>query len=194
MQRFYHNDREKLLSSIAEFNRAANSFNASELNVLSVFEALLQSVISMYHNLGLSHRESRIQACATEFSMALQGINPATLARQTTNRREMVKTFIGKNLQQVEGILQEDLQATDEKINTASLLMGQIVVAAVQQAIIKDSDLAGAITQSAAEKLWSTMKTDPNLALGQKRLALQVSPPDVLLLFMAQLESLKNAL
>ncbi len=61
-------------------------------------------------------------------------------------------------------------------------MIGQIIVAGYQEGIVDDRLLMSVNTEAEFLKLWKTLGTDRNIALGQKRVMTMVSMPDVLLL------------
>lgn len=192
MQRFYHNDKIKISALIQQLNTALESYNSRQYNSDRELLKLLQEGIRDYKALGYPDKESQLHSMQAEFVTAQRGINPYTLQRQQMRRNEMLQTVQFKILQALELQLRTDYSATEERLQQATVLVSQIIVAAMQGGFLTDKDIRKIKTQKDIEDVWKKLDGDANILLGKKRVLLQVSHFDALILFNELLEPFKK--
>jgi hypothetical protein len=183
MQRFFYNDKTKIAALINQLNTAMELYNGRQYNSDKELLKLLGNGIRDYKALGYPDKESQIHSLQAEIVTAQRGINPYTLQRQTLRRNEMLQTVQFKILQALELQLRTDYTAAEETLQQASVLVSQIIVAAVQGGLLNDTDIKKLNTQQDIENAWKKLDADANILFGKKRVLLLVSKFDALILF-----------
>lgn len=191
MQNFYHNNISKLEALQEQLNLVFVKYNSRDFDTDTALVQYLSEAVTIYQALGKKDRESQLLSLKAEFLTAQRGINPITFEKITIRRNEMVNTICFKILQAVELFLRTDLQQQMQIIHDAKEIVVQIIIAGLQANIITDASLKQIKKQAQIEVLWKLLSTDANIALGQKRVLLQVSKYDVWVLMDEVLASLK---
>jgi hypothetical protein len=191
MQNFYHNNISKLEALQESLNLVIVKYTNRDFDTDVALVQYLSGATAIYKELGKKDRESQLLSLKAEFLTAQRGINPITFEKVTIRRNEMVNTICFKILQAVELFLRTDLQQTTQIIKEAKEIVVQIIIAGLQANIITDASIKQIKKQTQIEALWKLLSTDANIALGQKRVLLQVSKYDVWVLMDEVLASLK---
>ncbi|MEO6071279.1 MAG: hypothetical protein ABIN57_09395 [Chitinophagaceae bacterium] len=192
MQKFYHKELKDLTTLLQALNAVADSYNKKEVTVFAALQQWLTDAIQFYNGAGKAERESRLQLLKAEMITAQRNINPITLEKVTLHRQEMQATIAFKILQAAEQSLRTEVVALEERIETASELTTQVVIAGLQAGIITDAIIKNETTQKALESLWAALSANENIALGQMRILLTVSIYDVWILLDEVVARLKN--
>ncbi|MGE7775809.1 hypothetical protein ACQKLP_13865 [Chitinophaga sp. NPDC101104] len=182
MQRFHHQIRQDLAALLAALNTVTEKYSRKDYDTDTALRALLDRVNADYKDKGLPDRESQLQLLRAEWSAAEKGLDPCTLEKVTVRRGEMKQSAMLKVLRGLETVLREDYTASRSKLEEAAAMIGQIIVAGFQEGLIDDKMLLSVNTETEYLRLWKTLGTDRNIALGQKRVLTMVSLPDVFLL------------
>ncbi len=182
MQRFFYNEKIKTTALINQLNAAMELYNNRHFDLDKVLVGLLKNCIQLYKDLGYADKESQVQSLLTEMVTAQRGVNPYTLLKQNIRRNEMLQIVFFKILQSLELLLRTDYNAANEKLQQASDLVSQIILAAMQAGLLTDAELKAIKTQKDTEAAWKKLDADSNISLGKKRVLLLVSSFDALLL------------
>lgn len=182
MQRFHHQIRHDLAALLGALSVVTEKYSRKDYDTDAALRALLDRVNADYKDKGLPDRESQLQLLRAEWSAAEKGIDPCSGEKVTMRRGEMKASAMLKILRGLETVLREDYTASRSKLEEAAAMIGQIIVAGYQEGLIDDKLLLSVNTETEYLKLWKTLATDRNIALGQKRVMTMVSMPDVLLL------------
>lgn len=191
MQKFYHNNISKLKTLQLSINLVLQKYNARDYDTDRFLLELLNTAVINYKELGNTDRESQTLALKAEFLTAQRGINPITFQKITIRRNEMTNTIAFKIIQAIELLIRNDLQELEQKILQAKEIVTQIVIAGLQAAIITPIKIKAIKGQKQIEGIWRSLSADPNIALGQSRVLLQVSKYDVWVILDEALASLK---
>ncbi len=191
MQNFYHNNISKLGVLQESLNLVIIKYTNRDFDTDVALVQYLSGAIAIYKELGKKDRESQLLSLKAEFLTAQRGINPITFEKITIRRNEMVNTICFKILQTVELFLRTDIQQITQIIKEAKEIVVQIIIAGLQTNIITDASIKQIKKQAQIEALWKLLSIDANIALGQKRVLLQVSKYDVWVLMDEVLASLK---
>jgi hypothetical protein len=183
MTRFYLHEKTRLDKALQQLIIAMEKYNARDFDADEALKAAFDEAIGIYKELGKSSQESQLQAAKAEWVTALRGINPVTLEKVSTRRNEMTSTIRFSVMQKMQQQLSADAGEVEATLKEASLLVSQIIIAALQAQVITEKDIEAAKTEDEIEKLWMTAEKDANIALGQKRVLLLISRFDTLLIF-----------
>ncbi|OLY91193.1 hypothetical protein SAMN05444008_11266 [Cnuella takakiae] len=182
MQRFYHHEVQQYEGLLQLLNGLFEKYNTRDPDVLPALQAWLDKAIATYRGMGKSGLENMALSWKADLVTALRNINPATLERVTQHRYQMQVAIAYRLLQAAGAQLQSDLQGCRQNLDAARSLAAQLVTAALQNGVVTDEQLEAAASQEALEELWKDMAADAGIALGQKRLLMQVSRYDVWIL------------
>lgn len=182
MQRFHHQIRQDLAALLGALSTVTEKYSRKDYDTDAALRTLLDRVNADYKDRGLPDRESQLQLLRAEWSAAEKGIDPCSGEKVTVRRGEMKASAMLKILRGLETVLREDYTASRAKLEEAAAMIGQIIVAGYQEGLLDDKLLLSLNTEAEFLKLWKTLGTDRNIALGQKRVMTMVSMPDVLLL------------
>jgi len=183
MQKFYFNEKIKITALIGQLNAATEKFSAKDYHADTLLMQLLSDAINTYRDLGYSERESQLQVLRAEFVTAQRGVNPISFEKQSIRRHEMTNTISFKILQAIEGLLRSDLEEKNARLQQASDLVAQIIIASMQAGILKNDEIKKIKNQQDLESIWSAIGADANIDLGQKRVLLLINKYDALILF-----------
>jgi uncharacterized protein YacL (UPF0231 family) len=183
MTRFYLNEQNKLKTAIEAVTRAVLKFNARDFDADQTLLLALNETAAIYKELGKTDRENECQTLKAEWITAQRGINPISFEKITSRRGEMLSTISFKVMQRVGHLLNLDVEEVDAKLNEVSALISQVIVAAFQGGLLTEQIVRDAKTQEEKERLWVSLGADANIAIGQKRVLLQVNRFDVLIVF-----------
>lgn len=192
MQKFYHNNLSKLNALQTLLNVALVKYNRKDFDADLALLNCLTSATDTYKALGNLDRENQILSLKAEYVTAQRGINPTTYERVSIRRHEMIQTICFKILQQLELFLRTDTTTIQQILIGAKDILTQIIVAAFQANLITDTTLKLIKTQKDIEVFWIKLGQDGNIALGQKRVLLQVSKFDVFVLLGELLDAVKK--
>jgi hypothetical protein len=183
MTRFYLHEKARLDKALQLLIAAMEKYNARDFDADVALMTAFDEGIGIYKELGKSNQESRLQALKAEWVTAQRGINPVTLEKVSIRRNEMVNTIKFSVMQKMQQQLSEDTGEAEAILKEASVLISQIIIAALQAQLITERDIEMAGTEEEKEALWITAGKDNNISLGQKRVLLLISRFDALLIF-----------
>jgi hypothetical protein len=132
MTRFYLNDKSRFTAVMRLVIDALDKYNTRSFDADTALIAALNEAIATYKELARTDREGQCQALKADWALCQRGVNPATLEKLTTRRGEMVNSTCYKILQRLQQIVSDDLQETEAVLKEAEALVGQIVIASVQ--------------------------------------------------------------
>ena len=182
MQRLVHKELQRLGELLRTVVEAFRLYGEQKPELHASLLELLDRAATAYREAGRPERQSHVESLRAELATALRGIDPSTLERPATRRREMQSSIAFKVLQALESSLRGSFQQATETLERGESLVSQIVIAGIQKGLIDEATIRDATTQEALESLWRSLAADADIALGQKRTLLLVSPVDVHLL------------
>jgi hypothetical protein len=183
MTRFYLHEKAQLDKALQLLIIALEKYNGRDFDANEALKAAFDEAIGNYKALGKSSQESQFQALKAEWVTAQRGINPVTLEKVSIRRNEMINTIKFKIMQKAQEQLGMDAAEVEATLKEVTLLISQIVVAALQAKLFTTKEIAGTEMEDDVEKLWKTIGADANIALGQSRVLLLISKFDALLIF-----------
>ncbi len=192
MQKFYYNNLSKLNNVQALLNNALVKYNKKDFDADVALLQCINDAASTYNALGNIDRENQILSLKAEYVTAHRGINPSTYEKVSIRRHEMQQTTAFKILQALEGFLRTDTTQIQQIIASAKDILTQIIIAAFQSKILNAANIKLLKAQKDIEVFWAKLGKDENIALGQKRVLLQVSKFDVFVMLGELVDSLKN--
>jgi len=182
MQRFYYNDKQQLTQLLISFNEVSEKFSKKDYDTDKALKQLLDNTIKVYKESGFADKESQLQVLRAELTSIEKNIHPLTYEKVTVRKGEMKTSICLKILQSLEQLLRNDYTHCTDKLQEARDMISQILLAALQGGLVTDTLLDSTNTESELQKMWKLLSTDGNLALAQRRVLMNVSIYDALLL------------
>jgi hypothetical protein len=150
---------------------------------IEALDALLDQMSTTYEALHLIDHQAICLEFKAQLQMARRGIDPLTLIRQTTQRRDFESRMAFKLLMASSEQLRGDLNADRANLKSAREQLGNILLAALQNGLVAEVGLdLAAPTQAMLEAFWRRAVIDSQLGLAAKQVAIAVSLPDVVLM------------
>jgi hypothetical protein len=192
MQKFIFHEKEKLGQLNTRLIDVLAKYNRQDFDTGTALSQLLDESVQVYHDQGYPARENNSITLKAELNTAMRGIHPLSLEKLVTGRHTMQASIMFRCLQSLAEMLRQDIAQTENRLQEAKELVGQVIIAALQTGLLDGTTLKKIKTQKDLEAFWEGIAKDSNIALGQKRLLLTVSRFDVLLLCeeaLAQIQS-----
>ena len=189
---FLHDRRaryERLLESSTGVLRA---YTARDLGYADAVTSFLDLAAREYDTMGLSDGENELVGLLAQFTTAREGVDPMTSERVTMRRREMERGVALRVLMIAAERVRNDLASTRATLERAREELAPLVLHAMGVGL-STPGLDGSLTQSDLEQTWLRLLNDPDAAPTARRIAMQLSAPDVLLLLADLLSSLKTS-
>lgn len=133
--------------------------------------------------LGLHEFEARAVELKAHCLMARRGIDPATLEKHATRRRELEAKTVFRVLMTVSEQLRAAVEQDRQALASAETLLRPLMLAGLQRGIVVAPSPGSRVpAQAGLDALWRHMLADPDLGLAAKQLAMTASLADVVLL------------
>jgi hypothetical protein len=127
-------------------------------------------------------QRSKIKTLYTDFVSVLRGIDPFTFQKFESNKRAQAMSIGYRITKDALQVVMDYYNKIETLLEEARQLIGQIVLAALQAGLISLAELENTQTQPALDLLWKKIATDKQLLVVQKKVLLNVSRIDALLL------------
>ena len=155
--------------------------NRLDLDLAPALTAFLDQAIAGYRALSRTSGENQLLALQAEFVSASHGVNPMTLERVASHRREMQRAIALRVLQRSAEQLRVDLERDAMLLADAGAQLRPIVLAALQKGLVRPRP-GKPMTQAQIDELWRAVLSDADLSLAARQVAMQVSVYDIQLL------------
>jgi hypothetical protein len=137
-------------------------------------------------------QRSKIKTLHTDFVAVLRGNDPFTFQKFESNKRAQAMNIGYRIAKEALQVVIDYYNKIEALLEEARQLIGQIVLAALQGVLISITEFESAGTQGALDLLWRKIATDKQLLLVQKKVLLNVSRIDALLLLEEVRDSMKE--
>jgi hypothetical protein len=188
VQPFIHERIQRFDHLLSTASAALRAYNDLELETATIVVGFLAETSAAYQTMGNAAAENEMLALQAQLTSARRGVDPMTLERATTRRRELERAVAlrvllvsGERLRTDHAHLQQRLRETREQL-------APIVVYALQKGLaapVPDQPP----TQVDLEHLWRALLDDPESQAAARHLAMSVATHDLLLLMADLLES-----
>lgn len=125
---------------------------------------------------------TRVSSCQADVATLSRGYHPQTFLKIERERRTIRNTQLYRSTQQLLGMLEEDYNKVDSRLEAAQELVRQLVLNVLQMRIVDENTLRNRAGQEDLEAIWKTIGQDPTLDLFQKKIILNCSPTDAIIL------------
>lgn len=186
MQRFLHHDRQTLENTLSACRALGTAYRARSFDLDDRLEAHLQELEDFFAQRPKgSGAAADVAGMRNTVECARRGVNPATLVKIKTGRREQLAANCFAVITQVTGLLIKEYEGINQTFLEANRLLEPTILSAVQAGLLSEADLTAAkINPAASEALFEGLAAHPDLNQVRRRILLLVSRQDAgLLLF-----------
>ena len=171
---------------VESFLNRLSSINELYIERSFSFDALLvdyiKESIEFYEQVGESSSSSRISQLNIYLETAKKGINPQTLEKLKTGRRENIWIASYHILDELGSLYQNTLMELELQITQAKELVAQVILSAIQSKLISDDDLNGLHNQDEIRSLWKSLSQNEQVKLIERKLKLSITQDDIIIL------------
>ena len=171
---------------VESFLNRLSSINELYIERSFSFDALLvdyiKESIEFYEQVGESSNSSRISQLNIYLETAKKGINPQTLEKLKTGRRENIWIASYHVLDELGTLYQNTRIELELQITQAKELVEQVILSAIQSKLISDDDLNGLHNQDEIKNLWKSLSQNEQVKLIERKLKLSITQDDIIIL------------
>lgn len=178
---FLHERLRATEALLAVSSKVLAKHNRLDLDLAPALTAFLDQTIAAYRALNRTSAENQLLALQAEHVSASQGVNPLTLERVTSHRREMQRAIALRVLQRSAEQLRADLERDAKLLADAAAQLRPILLAAMQKGLVRPR-VGKPMSQAQLDRLWRAVLNEPDLSLPARQVAMQVSVYDIQLL------------
>lgn len=168
------------------------NFIKKDFNLDKKLMQLLSSAQEYYRQVGESTAEGNLSQLKIHLDLAVSGIDPVSLERVKTRRRDLLRTACYHCLSSLSNVLERSLQTTEAVLLNASETINQLLLSAFQSKLITDDLIKKTDTIEKCTALWNTLKTNEQIALIDKKLKLDILQEDISILLDIAFSKLNN--
>lgn len=186
MQRFLHHDRQALENYLSECRALGTAYRARAYDLDDRLETWLEGLEEFFGQRPKSDGTAAdIAGMRNRIECARRGVDPETLVKTKTGRRELLASNCFSVVAEVTALLVKDYDGVQTTFQEANHLLEPTILSAVQTGLLTEADLAaGKASHSAGETLFDALSAQPELNQVRRRILLLVSRQDAgLLLF-----------
>jgi hypothetical protein len=169
---------EELLQSADSALRASSSHDP---DLLDLAAAHLGDAGAVYAQLGISDAENQMVALAAQVAGASDGVNPLTLERVSSRRREMQRIVVLHVLQVSSERLRGDYADVRRSLELLRDRLTPLALYALQRGLVLPAP-GSEPTQADLETLWQALTDDPESRQATQQIAISATSADVLLM------------
>jgi len=138
--------------------------------------------IDFFEQLGESSKALELSQLNIYVETAKKGINPQTLEKLKTGKRENIWIASYYLLDKTSSLFQNAIIETDLTINQAKELIEQVILSALQSKLINNNTLKELHKQEEIDTLWRDLSQNEQVEIIDKKLKLSVTHEDIIIL------------
>jgi phospholipase/lecithinase/hemolysin len=178
---FVHDRLQKLERLLERSNTALTKYSRLDIDLAAALTELLDEAIGHYKTANRADIENELLTLKALHTSAQRGVDPISLERVTTHRRDMQRAIALRVLQQSAQRLRADYSQDQQALADGGALLRPIVLQAMHKGLI-DGLSRRTLTQQQLDDLWQTMLSEPEIQLAARQVAMLLSPIDIQLL------------
>ena len=190
MPTFLHHRLQRLEHLLRSANGALRAHTDRDLGLGAVVDAYLDEAITAYKGFGIADAENQLMTLKAQVAAARDGVNPLTLERVTTRRRELQRTVALHVLQASGERLRADYADVQRSLAELGDRLSPLALYALQKGLVPAGG-SRALTQPELEQLWQALLSDPESQPAARQVALGTATADILLVLGDLLESVR---
>ena len=142
----------------------------------------LKESIEFYEQTGESSKSAKISQLNLYLETAKRGINPQSLEKIKTGRRENIWIASYHVLDTLGSVHQEVFQELESQLTQAKELVEQVILSAIQSKLVDDETLEKLHNQDEVTTLWKTLCEHEQVKLIERKLKLSITDNDIIIL------------
>lgn len=179
---FLHYQQQELVKFIEESISLGELYGERSYAFDDVFKKHITSIESYFQQVGCTSERSEIDRLKLYIITAQKGINPSTLEKIKTGRRENIWIASYHCLTQSSEILQRALDAIDQKLKEARISIEQIILTVLQNKMLSADQLSAYQGMEKSEVLWKELCKNDQISLLDKKLKMTITHQDIYIL------------
>jgi hypothetical protein len=189
VQPFLHERLQRVERLLAASSDALRAYNEHDLQTATIVGDLLAEAGETYRVMGRAEAENEMLALKAQLTSARRGVDPVTLERAATRRRELERSVALRALLASGERLRADHDQIRQRLQETREQLGPMVVYALQKGLISLGQ--GVASQADLEQLWRSLLDDPESQAAARHLGMSVVTFDLLLLLADLLEAVR---
>ncbi|HFU74654.1 MAG TPA: hypothetical protein ENK66_00255 [Arcobacter sp.] len=182
MKTFIHYKKQRLETLLNSLNELNELYITRSFSFQEILFNFLQETIEFYEQVGENSNSSKVSQLNIYLETAKKGINPQTLEKLKTGKRENLWISSYHILDELSSLLQNNLLALELEITQARELVEQVILSAIQSKLITDSNLKELTSQDKIIDLWKNLSKNEQIKLIEKKLKLSITQDDIIIL------------
>ena len=166
-------------------------YNKRTFEFGSKFESFFVALQDFFHQIGETNKESRVSQLSIYYETAQKGINPNTLNKLKTGRRENEWISAFYCLTNLSELLQDSLDDVNRTMDESREILSQLILSALQNSIITNPHLQLAGDIDKIKELWLQLIQNQQIDLVDKKLSISITKNDIYILIDDIFTSLK---
>lgn len=150
------------------------------------FDAILSNFLSnatqFFEQISESTNSSKVSQLTIYLETAKKGINPQTLERLKTGKRENIWIASYHVLDEITTLMQNALIDIELIISKAQELVEQVLLSAMQSHLIDDHSLQILENHKQVSNLWNQLTQNEQVKLIERKLKLSITQDDIIIL------------
>lgn len=187
-----HFKKQHLEKFLQHFISENEKFIKKDFDLHKTLMQLLNDTQEYYGQVGESTQEGSVSQLKTYLDLAVSGINPITMERIKTRRRDLIRTACFHCLSSIGETLQNSLHTIENLLHESSETINQFLLSAYQSKLITDELIHKTDSIEKCTALWETLKSNDQIALIDKKLKLEILQEDISILIDMAFSKLKK--
>jgi hypothetical protein len=188
MPPFLHLRLQRIESLLHSADDALRASTERSLSAVDVAVAHLADAGTVYADLGIPDAANQMIGLSAQMAEARSGINPLTLERVSTHRREMERTVALYAVQTSSARLRTDYSDVRRSLDALRAGVSPLALYALQQGMVPSAP-DRSLTQDELEVVWKALCDDPESRSAARQIMANAARTDVLLVLGDLLES-----
>jgi hypothetical protein len=180
---------EKLMN---EQIKVYQSYSSNAFGFEREADELIEKTFHYYHAQNQINQANAIQGLISKLFTVRRGIHPISLEKITKDRRQTMLSFYFDVLHELEAIINENHKKIEDKLEQSQAMLKQILLSGIQLNVISESDLGDFRQNQQTEPIWDKFDSEPSLKLYKKKILLDISKQDALILLFEILNQILN--
>jgi len=144
--------------------------------------SFMEECETLFEQLGENSNKSKVSQLTVYFEIAKKGVNPLTLEKLRTGKRENSWIAAFHVLDNMSTILQDSIDKIEFELNQSRELIEQVVLSAIQSKMISESEIKELSKQESLQMLWKKLTDNEQVKLVERKLKLTVTQDDIFIL------------
>ncbi len=182
---------EKLLD---DFNRVQKLYSEKSFSFEEELNNFLEELLNYFKEKGKQSKESEVLNLKNMLSLAKRGVNPVSMEKLKTGRRDLYWSFGFRALDELNTILQEIYHLEIEKIEEGEDILNSLILSLIQNNIINDNKISELNSYNAVQVFWDDLISTQNgsISLINNKLRMKLIKEDIYLILEKLFNRLQN--